>query len=182
MLAGETSQGEDSGMEPDSASSTEVAWFVAHTRARCEKKLAAQVALWRWNVTLPLYRSVRKYRGKTRTFEKPLFPGYVFLRLPEAGRTRVRQCEYVANLLVVTDQEEFQSQLDAILQALDTDYEVRLCPTIQAGSRVRIRSGPLRGLEAFVELRRGTVQAYLRLDFIGQAAAVTVDADQLELI
>lgn len=159
-----------------------VAWFVAHTRARCEKKLAAQVVRWRWDVTLPLYRSVKKYRGKTKTFEKPLFPGYVFLRLPEGARSRIKQCEYVANLLVVTAQEEFEKQLAAILQALETEYEVRLCPTIEAGSRVRLRSGPLRGLEGFVEQRRGPVEVHLRLDFIGQAAAVKVDADLLELI
>ncbi len=157
-------------------------WCVAHTRARCEKKLAEQCARWGVEVTLPKYRSVRKYRGKTLTFEKPLFPGYVFVRLPGAERRRILQSEYVANLLEVPVQDEFQCQLEAILQALESDYEIHLCPTISAGSRVRIRSGALRGLEGYVELRRGPVEVHLRLEFIGQAAAVRMDADLLELV
>lgn len=169
---------------PDAGTSVEDAprWYVAHTRARCEKKLAEQCARWGVPVTLPRYRSVRKYRRKTVSFEKPLFPGYVFLRLPKAERSRVLQSEYVANLLEVPNQEEFQAQLDAILQALETQYEVRLCPTIATGSRVRVRSGALRGLEGYVEMRRGPVEVHLRLDFIGQAAAVRMDADLLELV
>lgn len=164
------------------ASAREIRWFVAHTKARCEKKLAAYCARAGIETTLPLYKSVKKYRGKTLTFEKPLFPGYLFLRMPMVSRATVRQSDYVANLLDVPCQGEFEEQLGAILRALDTDYEVRLAPTIQPGSHVRVRSGPLRGLEGYVEERRGLVAVHLRLDFISQAAAVTLDADLLELV
>jgi transcription antitermination factor NusG len=162
--------------------SGEVLWYVAHTRPRCEKKLATQCGRWGVEVTLPLYASVKKYRGKTVTFQKPLFAGYVFLRFPEALRSRVLQSEHLANLLTVPAQDEFQAQLQAIQKALETSYDVRLCPSIEPGSRVRVRSGPLRGLEGHVELRRGMVEVHLRLDFIGQAAAVMIDADLLELV
>ncbi len=158
-----------------------VVWFVAHTKSRCEKKLGEYCARAGMEFTLPLYKSVKKYRGKTLTFEKPLFPGYVFLRMSALSRQKVMQSDYVANLLDVPCQEDFEEQLEAILQALGTDYEVRLAPTIQPGSRVRIKAGPLRGLEGYVEQRKGTVEVHLRLDFISQAAAVRMDADLLEL-
>lgn len=157
-------------------------WFVAHTRPRCEKKLAEYCGREAIETTLPLYRSVKKYRGKTLVFHKPLFPGYVFLRMPVLLRQKALQSDYVANLLDVPSQEEFEEQLAAILQALETEYEVRLAPTIAPGARVRIRSGPLRGLEGYVETRRGMVEVQLRLDFISQAAAVKMEADLLELI
>lgn len=156
-------------------------WFVAHTKSRCEKKLADYCGRSGLRPTLPLYRSVRKYRGKTVVFQKPLFPGYVFLRMPGAARSKILQSEYIANLLDVPLQDEFQAQLEAILQALESEYEVRLAPTIQPGARVVIRSGPLRGLEGFVEDRRGLAEVHLRLEFIGQAAAVKIDADLLDL-
>ena len=72
--------------------------------------------------------------------------------------------------------------LSDILIALETELEVRLAPQIDKGSKVRIKSGPLRGMEAWVQERTGTVEAILRLDFIGQAAAVMVNADDLELV
>lgn len=160
----------------------ELLWYVAHTRPRCEKKLSGYCERAGLTPTLPLYRSVRKYRGKTVVFEKPLFPGYLFLKMPPQARQGILQSDYVANLLDVPVQDEFEQELAAILQAVNTDYEIRLSPTIQPGSRVRIRTGPLRGLEGYVERRQGAVEVHLRLAFIGQAAAVRMDADNLELI
>ena len=48
------------------------------------------------------------YRRKTVTFEKPLFPGYVFLRAPRELRGKILQSDYVANLLEVPDEAEFE--------------------------------------------------------------------------
>ena len=157
-------------------------WYVAHTRPRCEKKLADYCGRQGFSVTLPCYRSVRKYRGKTVVFEKPLFPSYVFLKLFRPQRQQVYQSDYVANLLDVLDQELFSRQLGDILLSLETNLEVCLAPQIEAGRRVRIKSGPLRGLEGWVEQRSGMVFVQLRLDFIGQAAAVKIEATDLELI
>jgi transcriptional antiterminator RfaH len=132
--------------------------------------------------TLPCYRSVRKYRGKVLVFHKPLFPGYLFLRLLPYQRPTVYASDYVANLLEVIDQELFARQLDDILAALETNLEVRLAPQIEAGVRVQIKTGPLRGLEGWVQQRSGPIEVLLRLDFIGQAAAVRVEATDLELV
>ena len=129
---------------------------------------------------MPCCNTVHKYRGKTVVFSKPLFPGYVFLKLLASRRDLVRRNEHVANLLEVFDQDTFRRQLEDILQALATDLDVRLVPSIGEGMRVRIKSGPLRGVEGFVEHREGKATVLLRLDFISQAAAVRVDADLLE--
>jgi transcription antitermination factor NusG len=71
--------------------------------------------------------------------------------------------------------------LGDILLSLESESEVLLAPQITAGSRVKITSGPLRGLEGFVENRSGVTYVNLRLDFIGQAVAVRVEASDLEL-
>jgi len=161
---------------------SDLLWHVAHTRPRCEKKLVQYCEREGFQTTLPLYRSVKKYRGKKLVFLKPLFPGYVFLQLLQAHRQKVYQSDYVANLLDVPDQAEFAEQLEDILTALDTELEIRLAPTIGEGCRVKIKSGPLQGMEAWVERRSGMAEVLLRLDFIGQAAAVKIDATELELI
>ena len=155
-------------------------WHVAHTRPRREKKLAEYCTREGFEFTLPLFKSVKRYGPKTVVFEKPLFPGYMFLRLDPDQSPKVKSSQYVANLLSVPDQEEFEGQLSDILAALDSGVEVRLAPQITEGMRVRIRSGPLRGMEAWVQSRQGISEVILRLDFIGQAAAVAIKADELE--
>lgn len=160
----------------------ESAWYVAHTRPRCEKKLAEFCEREGFEVTLPLFKSVKKYPGKVVTFEKPLFPNYVFLRLLPHQRKKVYQSDYVANLLDIPDQITFQEQLEAILTALETDYEICALPHITAGKRVKIKAGALRGMEGYVEERQGKLLVLLRLDFISQSAGVRVDASDLEVI
>ena len=158
----------------------EARWFVGHTKPRREKKLVEYCQRHGIAATLPCYNSAHKYRGKTVVFQKPLFPGYVFLQLVPAQKDSVRQSDHVANLLDVFDQETFYQQLKDILLALDTDLDVRLAPAIGEGMRVRIRSGPLQGMEGWVEQRYGMTTVLLRLDFINQAAAVKVAADMLD--
>ena len=161
---------------------TERLWFVAHTRSRCEKKLVQFCQRERILATLACYKSVRRYRGKTVTFQRPLFPGYVFLHTAHSSRQKVAQNQYVANVLTVSDQKLFESQLDAVMLSLQTDLEIRLAPHISEGRKVRVKSGALRGVEGFVEKRYGMTTILLRIDFIGQAAAIKLEADDLELI
>lgn len=166
--------------EPDHSNNT--LWLVAHTRPRCEKKLVDYCVRHRLSATLPCYNACHEYGKKRVIFRKPLFPGYVFLHVAGEQRAKVRQSDYVANLLEPADQELFIRQLDDILKALEMDLEIRLIPTIGPGTRVRIKYGPLRGVEGWVEQRYGPKVVLLRLDFIGQAAAVQLDAAELELV
>ena len=162
--------------------SNHLIWLVAHTRPRCEKKVVGYCEDLGVVTTLPVYRSVKKYRGKTVTFEKPLFPGYVFFQAARELRGKILQSDYVANLLDVPDEAEFEQQLRDILRALETGLEIQLAPEIGLGTRVKIKHGALAGIEGWVEKRHGFDTVLLRLDFIGQAAAVKLNAGDLEAI
>ena len=161
---------------------SQLLWYVAHTRPRCEKKLLQFCERAQLAAQLPCYAAAHQYRGKTVVFRKPLFPGYVFLHLTVEQRALVVQNKYLANLLDVADQDLFIRQLEEVLRALATDLEIQLAPTIGEGVRVKIKNGPLRGIEGWVEKRYGMTTVLLRLDFISQAAAVKVAATDLELI
>ena len=92
------------------------------------------------------------------------------------------QSNFVANMLHVVDQQLFEQQLNDILFALNQEITIRLEPIIEVGARVMIKSGPLQGQEGWVDERFGMTTVLLRLDFIGQSAAIEVSSDVLELI
>ena len=85
-------------------------------------------------------------------------------------------------MLHVVDQQLFKLQLNNILFALNQEMVIRLEPIIEVGARVIIKSGPFQGQEGWVDERFGMTTVLLRLDFIGQAAAIELKADILELI
>ena len=109
---------------PQVREETDVEWFVAHTRPRCEKKLRMYLDRELIYNILPTVQSVHKYRGKTVSFDKPLFPGYVFLKIHPLSRQKVYQSDYVANLLDVPDQKGFHSQLADIFEAIESGCEL----------------------------------------------------------
>jgi hypothetical protein len=78
--------------------------------------------------------------------------------------------------------KDSSAQLGDIFEALESGCELKLAPEIGAGKRVMIKSGPMRGIEGWVEDRYGATTVLLRLDFIGQAAALSMEADMLELV
>src|SRR5262249_30975370 len=107
---------------------SEPAWFVAHTRPRREKKLKDYCDQENLVAVLPRSQSTHKSRRKTVAFQKPLFPGYLFLQIPPSKKQSVAQNEHVARVLTVFDQELFARQLQDILKALETGLEIRVAP------------------------------------------------------
>lgn len=155
--------------------------MVAHTRARSEKKVVEWALGEGVRAELPTYRTMHRYRGKVVSFQKVLFPGYVFLEGPLAFEAKVRQNRHVARVLMPADQAEFGRELGDILEASRSGLEIRPAPGIVPGVRVQITAGPLRGMEGWVERRADPLEVYLRLAFIGHSAVVRVSATDLEI-
>ena len=78
---------------------TEHYWLVCHTKPRCEKKLAALLAAEKFEHYLPLVVSVRRYAQQTKKFTKPLFPGYVFAKVPVEKKARIYQQDLLARAI-----------------------------------------------------------------------------------
>ena len=102
--------------------STEAAggdWYACHTRPRCEKKFAALLSAEAFEHYLPLVSSIRRYPRETKRFTKPLFPGYVFARVPAAGKARIYQQELLARAIPVDDEARFLAAVERGIAAAD---------------------------------------------------------------
>lgn len=157
-------------------------WWVAHTRARNEKVVAAALERRRILYYLPLVRLERTYAKCRVTVWLPLFPGYLFLcGGPDAYETAWKT-NRVANILDVDDQEQLRSELVQICQVVETGEQVDLFKSLRKGRRCRITGGILKGLEGVV-LRRGRhCRMYLSVTMLGQSAAVEVDGALVEAV
>ncbi len=157
-------------------------WCVAHVKPRCEKKLAQYCADWQIDYVLPLYDSLKSYPTKKIVFQKPYFPGYLFIHTSPEKHPFLKKCRHLARLIEVADQALFCKQLEAVLLAISSDIDLLPMPEIKPGILVKIRNGPLKGVEGLVEERVGHCKVCLKMDFIGQGVALQVEADNLEVI
>jgi transcriptional antiterminator RfaH len=126
-------------------------WFVCHTRPRAEKKFAALLAREGFTHYLALIESVRRYGSQRKVFTKPLFPGYVFARVPGENRARLYQQDLLVRALMVENEPVFVRQLATVKAVCASGFEAVLHPLIRKGTRVRVQDGPLHGLEGYVD-------------------------------
>lgn len=158
-------------------------WWVLHTRAQNEKRVAAELDRHDCQYYLPLVRVRHTYsRSRHAEFDKPLFPGYLFLCGDYHHRDIAWRTNRVASVLAVPDQDRLRAELQHICRVVESGRNVELYQGLQPGRRCRITSGPLRGVEGVVLQRCGRTRLYVGVSLIGQSATVEIDAALLEAV
>lgn len=155
-------------------------WLVCHTKPRCEKKFAALMQAEKFEHYLALVSSVRKYAQQTKRFTKPLFPGYVFAKVPAEKKTRIYQQDLLARAITVEDEAKFLRQLDDVKKIVASGLELSVMPLLTKGRRVKIVGGPLHGLEGFVDDPSKPQGVVISVDVLQQGLLVKVPAENLQ--
>jgi transcription antitermination factor NusG len=157
-------------------------WYAVYTRANHERRVADQLAERGVEHFLPQYESVRKWKDRKVRLQMPLFPGYVFVHLALQNRLNVLQVPGVACLVgfagrpAAVPEEEFAKIRGFLKQGLRAEPH----PYLKAGRRVRVRSGPLEGMEGIVLSRKNSCRLVILLELIQRAMAVDVDSADVE--
>ncbi|MFA5266081.1 MAG: transcription termination/antitermination NusG family protein [Opitutaceae bacterium] len=157
-------------------------WFVCHTKPRCEKKFSALMTAENFVHYLPLIESVRRYADRERSFSKPLFPGYVFTEIPPDRKNRIYQQDLLVRAIWVENQTLFLSQLEGVRRVVSSGLKAVLQPLLTKGTRVLITSGPLRGVEGYVEDPASPRGIVIAMDVLQQGILVPMPLSQIKIL
>jgi transcription antitermination factor NusG len=157
-------------------------WYAAYTSAQHEKKVAAELERRSVESFLPVYSSVRRWRDRQVQLELPLFPGYVFVHVALRERLRVLQVPGVAKLVgfgglpVALPGEE----IEALRVGLDGRLRAEPHPFLTVGRRVRLKSGPLAGMQGILLRKKGKYRVVISIELIQRAVAVELETLEVE--
>jgi len=131
---------------------------------------------------LPLYSTRHRWRNRYEmNLELPLFPNYVFVRIDPRERVRVLEVPGVLSLVgfgrTLAPLPDFE--IEALRSGLG-QRKIEPHPYLVIGERVRIKAGPMTGIEGVLVRKKNNFRVVLALDAIMQCVAVEVDADDLE--
>lgn len=157
-------------------------WNVLHVRPRCEKKMAEFCRLQKFDYYLQLRSETKIYQRRKVTVEKPVFPGYVFVSFDRDRRLELLKTNDIVRILECEDDSRLVAELDQVRKALAVDATLGAVAALKKGRRVRITGGAFLGVEGLIHELKGSAKVLLNVDMIGQAVAVEVDRDMLELI
>jgi len=157
-------------------------WYAAYTKHNHERKVAAFLSQKEVEVFLPLYLSVRQWKDRKKRLSLPIFPGYVFFRLPLDKRATVLGTPGVffivesggkASPIPVQDIQSMQIMMNS--QAAIAPH-----PFLHTGDRVRITRGPLEGVVGILQRMKSQYRLVLCVEALRQAIAVEIDSADVE--
>ena len=157
-------------------------WWVAHTKSRNEKSLAQDLITRNVQYFLPMRWQVRHVRKRKIKSLLPLFGGYLFFCGQEQHRLEVLKTNRVANIIEVKDQDCLVEELSCIERALLAGIDLQPHNYVEAGTKCRVTSGPLKGIEGIVDKTGSGTRLILSVEMLGQAASVEVDTDLIEIV
>ena len=151
-------------------------WWAVYTLSRKEKELMRRLRKLEISHYSPqVKKKARSPSGRVRVSLLPLFPGYVFFRGDEEARYRVLTTNCVSQCLPVPDSAGLVADLRQIRRILQSDLPVLSESRLVPGDRVRIRNGPLMGLEGVVIKRHGQDRLLVAISFLQKGASVLIE-------
>lgn len=158
-------------------------WFAVFTVPRNELSVVRHLDLRQVESFCPTYESVRIWKNRRRVkIVSPLFPTYIFARFHGKERSSIFCSPGI--LRIVGNSQGPIPIPDSEVEFLRSDFWGRRLEPYRdfvIGERVRIKRGPMQGIEGTLVRKKSSLRFVLTLELINQHVAVEVDADELEL-
>lgn len=158
------------------------AWWAIYTRHQHEKVVAEILTAKGFEVFLPLYQSVRRWKDRSKILSLPLFPCYLFVlgglnrRLQVLTTPGVHMILTNGERVAVIPSEEIQ----AIQRTVEGPLPVEPHPFLKCGERVRVTRGSLEGVEGILVRKKNLYRLVLSVNMLAQSVAVEIDALDVE--
>ena len=156
-------------------------WFAVGVTPRHEKTVSTLLDHKGYETFLPLYKRLHQYARRTREFQLPLFPGYLFCRVDPTDRLPILTTPGVIRLLgdgrvpIPIEDGEIAALQMAVLAGIP------LVPHAfwRAGQKGRIGSGPLTGVEGIIVDAEKPYRLVLSITLLQRSVLLEIDSDNV---
>jgi transcription antitermination factor NusG len=159
-------------------------WHALYTRHQHENAVAQALSARGFEVFLPQYRTVHRWKDRDKELLLPLFPNYVFLH---GGLDRMLTLVTAPGVHSLVSWGGRAAnipweEIEAVRRLVASSYQVEPHPFLKCGNRVRVTSGPLEGIEGILVRRTRGYRLVLSVEMLSQSASVEVDTSMVERV
>ena len=159
-------------------------WFAIYTKPRWEKKVYQLLVAKGVETYCPLNKVKKKWSDRIKTVEEPLFKSYVFVKVDDAERTKVRLTNGVVNFVYWNKKPAIirEKEIEIIKRFLNDHENVTVQPLeLAVNQLVTFTSGTFMDLKARVlDIRKKEVK--VAINSLGCELIAVVDKNKIELI
>lgn len=157
-------------------------WYAVRTRSRHEKRVHEALRGRGLEAFLPLWTRLSRWSDRNQKVELPLFPGYCFVRLELENRLLALTVPGVANLVGFAAGPAAipPPEIDAVKVLVAGPLRYDPHPFLTEGMEVEVVRGPLAGVRGHLIRKDRTARLVIAIHLIRQAAAVEIDAADVQ--
>ena len=161
---------------------TGASWYALYTRHQHEKAVAQTLTAKGFEVFLPLYSTAHRWQDRTKQLSLPLFPGYVFVRTGLDRRVRALATPGVHHFVPRADRPVPipLTEIESVRELTQRTGLVEPHPFLKTGGWVRVRTGPLEGMEGIIRRWKGAFRLVISVELLQQSVAVEIDLSMVE--
>ncbi len=162
-------------------------WYAVYVRSRHEFQVSKRLTMKGIEAFFPTVERLRKWKDRKKLITFPLFPGYLFIHIPKRAQEmlNVLKIKGVVRLLSSVRGELDpipDEQIISLKKLVENKGALDPYPYLSEGQRVRIKKGPLRGVEGIFSEKLGKHMLVLSVDVLRQGIALTISASEVEKV
>lgn len=157
-------------------------WGVVWTKPRCEKDVFSELSRRSIPCFLPTFqrKHIRPEKRDVRSYDIPLFPGYVFLDSKAWFSQSLPYYRHVVSVLESAEPENLRSELSNLSLALSKSEVVQTMRLGGPGRPVTVTKGPLKGLSGVLVHLDGSSRLVIKVTLLSIGALLSIDESMVE--
>ena len=157
-------------------------WHAVQVMTNHEKRVTQHFTCRSVEHYLPVYTEKSKWTDRTVTLQRPLFPGYVFIRFGPGERRIVLDTPGILHVLGTGNAGLIPStEIEKIRTALAQGCMLHPHPNVTKGMSVRMKHGIFAGMEGKVTELRSNFKVVMALSGVDQCFSLTATVDDIEV-
>jgi len=161
-------------------------WHVLWTRSNCEQLVCDRLRAQGLEIFLPKISVWSRRGGQRHLIQVPLFPGYLFVHHVMDKSSYIEVCKSPGLVSILGERWDRLDvvpapEIEVIQRALRSNLPMLPHPYLREGQRVRIKYGPLAGVEGiFVRANPNKGLLVVSIHMLRRSVAVAVDSTLVE--
>lgn len=152
-------------------------WYVLFVRSNQEKRVADRLSCHAIEYFLPCCTSMRHWKDRRVELKMPLFPGYVFVRLPFLERMKVLTLPNVVSLVGTRNAPSVVSEDEIACIRKGTEHGCAAPhDCLEVGQRVVITAGAMAGIEGILLRKQNKARLIVVVESISRAFSVEIES------
>lgn len=162
-------------------------WYAIYVKSRHEFHVFERLSRANIDAFLPTMERLSKWKDRKKMVSFPLFPSYLFVHINKSYNNilTVLKTNGVVRFLGINscDPEPIpEEQIIFLKRVVENKELIAPYPFLKVGQRIRIKRGPLAGVEGLLVEKAGQYSLVISVDILQQGVSLQIDAAEVEVV